>query len=101
MKRIFIAATRVEAYLLRDRLLHANITSHVFNEHMQSVVGDVPPDVALPQVWLDEDADLARAQEVLRQYREERERTGERLCPHCGEGNPATFDLCWRCGTSL
>jgi len=101
MKRFYIAANRIEAYLLRDRLLHANITAHVFNEHMQSIVGDVPADAALPQVWLDDDTDLARAQGVLRQYREERERKGETVCRHCGERNPATFDLCWRCGTSL
>ena len=86
---------------MRDRLLHANITSHVFNEHMQSIVGDVPADAALPQVWLDDDTDLARAQGVLRQYQEERERKGETACRHCGERNPATFDLCWRCGSSL
>jgi len=76
MKRFFIAANRIDAYLLRDRLLHAGITTHVFNEHMQSIVGDVPPDIAMPQVWLDDDADLARAQQVLRQYQDERARTG-------------------------
>jgi hypothetical protein len=101
MKRFFIAANRIDAYLLRDRLLHAGITTHVFNEHMQSIVGDVPPDIAMPQVWLDDDADLARAQQVLRQYQDERARTGESMCRHCGEANPATFDLCWQCGRSL
>jgi hypothetical protein len=101
MKRFFLAGNRIDAYLLRDRLLHAGITSHVFNEHMQSIVGDMPPDVALPQVWLDEDADLERATSVLRQYREERERTGESECRHCGERNPATFELCWHCGAAI
>jgi hypothetical protein len=101
MKRIFVAVNRTDAYLLRDRLAHAGIATHVFNEHAQSIVGDVPPDVAQPQVWLDDDADLERAHAVLRDYRAERARTGELHCTHCGEDNPATFDLCWKCGWAL
>ena len=56
MLRFFVASQRFEAYLLLDRLTHAGIKAHVFNEHMSSIVGDVPPEVALPQVWLDDDA---------------------------------------------
>ena len=101
MQRIFIASHRVEAYLLVDRLAHAGIKAHVFNEHMSSIVGEVPPEVSQPQVWLDDDADRARADEVLRTYREERNRTGSIVCGKCGEENPATFELCWKCGWSL
>jgi hypothetical protein len=101
MQRIFIAPHRVEAYLLVDRLAHAGIKAHVFNEHTSSIVGEVPPDVAQPQVWLDDDADRPRAEEILRTYQEERSRAGSRTCDKCGEENPATFDLCWKCGWSL
>ena len=101
MQRIFIASQRFEAYLLVDRLAHAGIKAHVFNEHMASIVGDVPVDVSQPQVWLDDDADRALAADVLRAYQEERNRTGTIGCGKCGEENPATFDLCWKCGWSL
>ena len=98
MKRFFVGGNRMDAYLLRDRLAHANIASHVFNEHAQSIVGDVPPDVAQPQVWLDDDADFERAGQVLREYQVERARQGSLRCTQCGEDNPATFDRCWKCG---
>ena len=98
MQRIFIASHRVEAYLLVDRLAHAGIKAHVFNEHMSSIVGDVPPEVALPQVWLDDDADHVRALNVLREYGVLRNRTGTLFCPACREENPATFEICWKCG---
>ncbi len=101
MQRIFTAANRFDAYLLVDRLAHAGIKAHVFNENMSSIVGDVPPDVAQPQVWLDDDADRERADAVLRAYQIERNRTGTLVCARCGEENPATFDLCWQCGSSL
>jgi putative signal transducing protein len=101
MKRFYVASNRTDAYLMRDRLAHSGIATHVFNEHAQSIVGDVPPDVAQPQVWLDDDRDFARAAAVLREYHAERARTGTRHCAHCGEDNPATFDLCWQCGWNL
>ena len=101
MQRIFTASNRVEAYLLAGRLAHAGIKAHVFNSNMSSIVGDVPVDVSAPQVWLDDDADRALAADVLRAYQEERNRTGTIVCAKCGEDNPATFDLCWKCGWSL
>jgi len=101
MQRIFVATDRVEAYLLVDRLAHAGIKAHVFNEHASSIVGEVPPDIAQPQVWLDDDADLVHAEAVLSAYRDERNRPGTLVCPKCGEESPATFELCWKCGWSL
>jgi hypothetical protein len=101
MKRIFTAASRIDAYLLLDRLAHAGIKAHVFNANVSSIAGDVPLDVVQPQVWLDDEADVERAHAVLRAYHTERERPGTLACRHCGEENPATFDLCWKCGASL
>jgi len=100
MKRIYDARNRIDAFLLRDRLLHANIDAHVFNEHMESVSGEVPFGVAGPQVWVD-DENVARAKEVLVVFAAERQRGGSLRCVHCGEDSPATFELCWNCGRSL
>ena len=100
MKRLYDAANRIDAFLLRDRLLHANIDAHVFNQHMEAVSGDVPFGVAGPQVWVD-DEDHARATDVLRSFEAERGRSGSVPCTQCGEENPATFELCWKCGRSL
>ncbi|HEY7903762.1 MAG TPA: DUF2007 domain-containing protein [Casimicrobiaceae bacterium] len=99
MKRVYVSGNRTDAYLVRDRLLHAGIAAHVFNEHAQSIVGDVPPDVAWPQVWVDDDAEATRAESVIREFRRERMRTGQWHCRQCGEDNPATFDFCWKCGS--
>lgn len=101
MKRLYSAHTRVDAWLLRDRLLHANIEAHVFNQHMSSIVGDVPPDVAQPQVWLERECDLERARNVLADIESASARGGSVACRACGEESPANFDLCWNCGGSL
>jgi len=92
---------RTQAYLLRDLLLRHGIDAHVFNEHMTSIVGDVPPDIAMPQLWLDDERDLARARAILEAHAAEARCTTPSFCGDCGEENPPTFELCWNCGTYI
>jgi hypothetical protein len=101
MFRFYIARQRYDAYLLADRLNQAGIRAHVFNEHASSIVGDVPPDIAQPQVWLEREADRERAQTLVRSMEADAAVTGTRHCAACGEDSPATFDLCWKCGAGI
>jgi hypothetical protein len=101
MERFYIALNRFDAYLLLHRLQHAGIAAHVFNEHAQSIAGEVPPDVVQPQVWLENSGDRPRAERELAAMQSERVRTGSIRCRDCGEENPANFELCWKCGHSL
>lgn len=101
MIRIYIARARYDAFLVADRLNQAGIRAHVFNQHAQSIVGDVPPDIAQPQVWLERDGDRERAQILLARIEEEGRKGGDVRCNACGEVSPANFDLCWNCGGAL
>lgn len=101
MVRFYIARARYDAFLVADRLNQAGIKAHVFNQHAQSIVGDVPPDVAQPQVWLERDSDRERAQILLARIEEEARKGGDVRCAACGEVSPANFDLCWNCGRAL
>jgi len=89
---------RVQAHLLRDLLARHGIRSHVLNLNGQGAVGELPPEVALPQVWLDDPADRVRARALLAQQEADARLTGVRFCRQCGEENPETFELCWQCG---
>jgi hypothetical protein len=101
MERFYIALNRFDAYLLLHRLQQAGIAAHVFNEHVQSIVGEVPPDVAQPQVWLERARDRSRAEAELAAFQRDRRKTGSLRCARCGEESPATFELCWHCGADL
>lgn len=101
MIRFYIARARYDAFLVADRLNQAGIRAHVFNQHAQSIVGDVPPDIAQPQVWLERDDDRERAQILLAHIEEEGRKGGDVRCIACDEVSPANFDLCWNCGGSL
>ena len=101
MIRVYVARQRFDAYLVADRLNRAGIRAHVFNEHMSSIVGDIPPDVAQPQVWIADDADASRARALLQEMERDARQTTPRWCRACGESSPGSFDLCWNCGTAL
>ena len=101
MVRFYTALNRIDAYLVLHRLRHAGIDAHVFNEHMASIAGEVPPDVAQPQIWLADEGDRRRADAVLAALASERAKAGSVFCTSCHEENPANFELCWHCGASL
>ena len=99
--RFYIARQRYDAYLLADRLRQAGIRAHVFNEHTSSIVGEVPPDIAQPQVWLEREADRERAETLLARMEADAATAGTRHCAACNEDSPANFDLCWNCGAAI
>ncbi|MBK6601882.1 MAG: DUF2007 domain-containing protein [Betaproteobacteria bacterium] len=101
MFRFYIARQRYDAYLVADRLNQAGIRAHVFNQHASSIVGDVPPDVAQPQVWLERECDRERAETMLRSIEADADAGEPRRCAACGEESPGNFDLCWNCGRNL
>ena len=99
--RFYIARQRFDAYLLADRLKQAGIRAHVFNEHTSSIVGEVPPEIAQPQVWLERETDRERARDAVANDGGRRRAAGTRHCVQCGEESPAKFDLCWKCGAAI
>ena len=83
-----------------DLLADRGIRARVLNANAASVAGELPIDAAMPQLWVDDPADAARAREVIDAFA--RAPTGTaRKCPACGEDNPAAFELCWSCGAGL
>jgi hypothetical protein len=100
MKRIHAATNLPEAHLLVDLLADRGIRARIFNANASSLAGELPIEASLPQVWVEDPADAARARAVIEEFL--RLPPGPvRKCPACGEENPASFDLCWNCGAGL
>lgn len=97
MQRLFVAAHLPEAHLVRGLLAHAGIAARVFNEYAQGAMGELPPATIHPEVWIDDERDLALARRVIERYEHDRASTGSRRCPACGEESPTSFDVCWQC----
>lgn len=96
MKKIYTAANLADAHIVLHLLQSENITAHIFNEHAQSGMGEIPFTHAYPEVWIAAESDLSRAQNLIYAYQSTPAGNNWR-CTNCGEENPGNFELCWQC----
>lgn len=80
-------------------LLESNgIQTFIRNQYGSSVMGEVPFLEVVPQLFVLDEKDLARALELL-ELDSPRAAEGEDwVCPECGADVDANFDRCWKCG---
>jgi hypothetical protein len=96
MKRLLQAPNLALATLWTDQLASAGIAASVQRAYASSIAGEIPPDQALPEIWVLDDAELGRAQVLLHELRHGRHRHW--LCHGCGESVDGPFEQCWNCG---
>ena len=101
MKRIYSAASLPEAHLVLHRLQAEGIAARVFNENAQGAVGELPFTHAYPEIWIEHLKDEEKARSVVRQFETHPTSEPGWHCAGCGEHNPATFEVCWRCASTL
>ena len=102
MKKVYTAKNPADAHLLKGLLEGENIETEVRGEFLFGVRGEVPitPDTC-PSVWVMDDADYARAVELVSTFCEEElsnPMKGEAWRCSCGEENEGQFTECWSCG---
>jgi hypothetical protein len=96
MRRLVSAPTLALATLWADMLTHGGIESTVQRAYASSIAGELPPDQALPEVWVMDDAQLEPARTLLAQLRHAPHRHW--VCPACAEMVDGPFEQCWNCG---
>jgi hypothetical protein len=101
MRRLYQAKDRIEAQFLRDFLDRHLVAATVLGDYLSGAAGELPVNI-FPTVWVIDDEDFPRAQELLARFREESTvQVGpDWVCPQCGEPVEGGFDLCWNCGHS-
>ena len=63
-----------------------------------SIAGEIPPDQALPELWLIDEAQDLAARQLLHQLQHPPERRW--ACPGCAEIIDGPFETCWNCGSA-
>ena len=96
MKRLLHAPNLALATLWADQLTHAGIPASVQRAYASGIAGQIPPDQALPELWVHDAADHDRADALLRELHQRPHRHW--LCRGCGESVDGPFDQCWNCG---
>ena len=93
MKRVFGSYNQAVVYHARNLLQGQGIEVLVRNAALSSALGELP--ATETEVWVLNDADLERAQAILRQ-----QISGPEWTCACGEKLGAQFTQCWKCGAA-
>ena len=99
MKKLLQAPNLALATLWADQLGSAGVPASVQRAYASGIVGHLPPDQCLPEVWVDDTADFDRATALLAEWRHLPHRTW--ACPGCREIIEGPFEQCWNCGHDL
>ncbi len=99
VQRLIRAPNLALATLWADMLCSAGFTATVQRAYASSIAGELPPDQALPEVWVGDDAELEPARAALHQLRHPPPRHW--ACAACAEVIDGPFEQCWNCGAAM
>ena len=94
MKRVFGSYNQQLVHHAKNLLEAAGIRVLVRNQFLSSAMGELPPAECEAQIWVLDDNELAKAEEILRW----KPPPGPDWKCDCGETLGAQFSQCWRCG---
>ena len=99
MRRLTQAPNTALAALWADLLRQAGIEASVQRWFASGIAGEIPPDQALPEIWVHHDHEFDRAQALLRDL--QRPTWRHWRCAACGEMVDGPFEQCWQCGAEM
>jgi hypothetical protein len=98
MKRLVQAPNIALATLWADQLTQAGIDTVVQRLYTSSIAGEIPPDQALPELWVMDDERHTAAKHLLDELQHPPWRHWA-----CRDGNEIVdgpFEQCWNCGAA-
>jgi hypothetical protein len=97
LKRLASAPNLAIATLWSDLLTQEGFECTEQRRFASSIAGQIPPDQALPEVWLVDETRFEAARTRLDELRQPmRERRW--VCRQCQELVEGPFEQCWNCG---
>lgn len=99
MKRLTAAPNLAIATVWCELLRQAGVAASVQRAYASGIAGELPPDQALPELWVDDATDAARAAALLDALR--RPVSRHWVCPACRETVEGPFQQCWNCGGEM
>jgi hypothetical protein len=85
----------------KNLLTSEGIPAFIRNEHLGSIVGEMPFQEVWPQLWVQNDLDYDRALQLIdaAKISDESPQASWR-CANCKTENEGQFSACWNCGAS-
>ena len=98
MRRVYSSFDRIAVHHARNLLAAEGIEAVVKNDLLSSAMGELPPAECQAELWVLEDADAPRAEQILRHGSAVPRGGPPWRCGACGEVSEPQFTQCWRCG---
>jgi hypothetical protein len=99
MRRLVTAPNLALATLWADWLCQAGVPTTVQRVFAGSIAGELPPDQAQPELWVEDSAQWDEARSLLSAFQHPVSRLW--ACPGCTEIIDGPFDQCWNCGHAM
>lgn len=96
MKLIFTQQNSFLVHNARNVIESAGIETVLRNEYASGAAGDLAPLDTWVELWVVNDSDYSKAMKIIESISSDNNGK-EWICQHCGETNPASFDVCWKC----
>ena len=97
MKKLTSSDSLVMINHWKNILESEGIPCEIRNEHLGSVMGEVPFVEVWPQLWIVNDLDYDRAQQLISKDSAAESPAEDWTCRYCGETNEGQFGACWNC----
>ena len=98
MKKVTSAESLVTINHYKNLLESEGIRAVVKNEHLASIVGEMPFQEVWPQLWVTNDLDYDRALQLIDSDKiADESPSAPWRCRHCGTENEGQFAACWQC----
>ncbi len=100
MKKLTSADSLITINHLKNVLEAEGIPCVIRNQHLGAIVGEMPFPEVWPQLWVRNDLDFDRAQELIANDSLLESPAEPWQCPRCGEENEGQFGACWNCSAN-
>jgi len=98
MKKVTSVDSVITISHYKNILISEGIPAFLRNEHLGSIIGEMPFQEVWPELWVENDLDYDRALQLIDAATIENESpSAEWRCRHCGENNEGQFAACWSC----
>jgi putative signal transducing protein len=97
MKKVTSADSLVIISHYKNLLQSEGIEAFIRNEHLGSIMGEMPFQEVWPELWVRNDLDLDRAKQLIDTGIEQESPADAWACRQCGADNEGQFALCWQC----
>ena len=98
MKKVYRSHLPFQVAQLKGILESNHVACVTRNDFLLGAAGELPPTECWPELWILDDRQLSRAEELVAAFTRVNLQTAAWTCEYCGERMEGQFGSCWQCG---